>query len=139
MTHRKAIRVVTALIEQQGSYLLTQRKPHAVFPLRWEFPGGKVEPDETDRVALARELKERLGASVEVGELYSETCRDYERLSVELRVYRCTLLDSVLLPLGVHAFRFVPFADLANYPFPPADEASVSKLLSEGLAVTDGI
>jgi 8-oxo-dGTP diphosphatase len=121
--------VVTALIEDEGCYLLTQRQPHAVFPLRWEFPGGRVEDGETDQGALVRELGERLGARVEVGELYSRTERAYEGFGVDLRVYRCRLLDKVLVPQGVHTFRFVSLSELGNYPFPPADEESVARLL----------
>lgn len=134
MTHtaqssKPLIRVVTALIEKDGSYLLTQRQPHAVFPLRWEFPGGRAEADEADEDALVRELGERLGARVEVGELFSATQQEYEKFQVDLRVYRCALTDPVLVPQRVHAFRFVPLSELANYPFPPADEQSVARLL----------
>lgn len=123
------IRVVTALIEKDGAYLLTQRQPHAVFPLRWEFPGGRAEADEADEEALVRELGERLGARVDVGELFSSTQQEYEAFRVDLRVYRCVLTDPVLVPQRVHAFRFVPLSELSNYPFPPADEESVARLL----------
>lgn len=130
MSEKPTIRVVTALIEKDGAALLTQRQPHAVFGLRWEFPGGRAEAGERDEDALVREFAERLGAIVEVGELFSATDRDYEQFSIELRVYRCRLRDPILLPLRVHAYRFVPLAELANYPFPPADEESVARLLA---------
>lgn len=129
MSDKPTIRVVTALIEKEGCYLLTQRQPHAVFGLRWEFPGGRAEHGERDEDALVREFAERLGALIEVGELFSSTDREYEQFSVELRVYRCRLKDPVLVPRRVHAFRFVALADLANYPFPPADEEGVARLL----------
>src|SRR3989440_12268818 len=60
------IRVVAAMIERDGKYLITQRRPSATLPLLWEFPGGRVEEGETDEAALARELKEEMGIDVEV-------------------------------------------------------------------------
>jgi 8-oxo-dGTP diphosphatase len=54
---RRKIRVVGAMIEKDGRYLITQRSPTASLPLLWEFPGGRVEPGETDEAALARELE----------------------------------------------------------------------------------
>ena len=64
-----AIVVVAAVIESQGKYLITRRRPSAVLPLLWEFPGGKVEPGESDHRALTRELQHRLGVEIEVAEL----------------------------------------------------------------------
>jgi 8-oxo-dGTP diphosphatase len=55
------IRVVAGVIGRDGSYLITQRRPGAVLPLLWEFPGGRVERSETDTEALQREVKHRLG------------------------------------------------------------------------------
>ena len=58
----RTIRVVAAVIERDGRYLITQRRPTAVLPLLWEFPGGRVEAGETDTHALKREVLHRLGA-----------------------------------------------------------------------------
>ena len=52
----RTIRVVSAVIERGGRYLITQRRATAVLPLLWEFPGGRVEPAETDAAALEREV-----------------------------------------------------------------------------------
>ena len=68
MKTKPHIRVVAAEIERDGHYLITQRNPHAVLPLLWEFPGGRVEMGESDAQALARELHEGMGIEVEVDE-----------------------------------------------------------------------
>ena len=60
------IRVVAAEIEDNGRFLITQRRPVARMPLLWEFPGGKVEEGESDEAAPKRELLEKLGLAVEV-------------------------------------------------------------------------
>ncbi len=61
------IRVVAALIQRDGLILVCQRRRDDRFPLKWEFPGGKVEPGETLQRALARELMEELGVRAEIG------------------------------------------------------------------------
>ncbi|HUL58712.1 MAG TPA: NUDIX domain-containing protein, partial [Anaeromyxobacteraceae bacterium] len=65
---RRKIRVVGAMIEKDGRYLITQRPPTASLPMLWEFPGGRVEPGETDEGALARELREEMGIEVDVAD-----------------------------------------------------------------------
>ena len=64
---RTGVVVVAALIEQQGQILIGQRRPDQRHPLKWEFPGGKVEPGETPRQALRRELREELDIGATVG------------------------------------------------------------------------
>jgi 8-oxo-dGTP diphosphatase len=66
--------VVAAVIEQQGLVLIGQRKPGKWHALKWEFPGGKVEPGESPAAALSRELAEELGISAEIG----QSIADYE-------------------------------------------------------------
>ena len=65
----REVRVVAALIETApGRYLVQQRLPGRSRALLWEFPGGKVEPGESDAQALVREAREELGVRLEVGE-----------------------------------------------------------------------
>jgi len=60
--------VVAAVIEREGQILIGQRKARGRHGLKWEFPGGKVEPGEEPRAALARELREELGIEAQIGE-----------------------------------------------------------------------
>jgi len=124
-------RVVAAVVERDGRYLITQRRPTAVLPLLWEFPGGKVEPGETDAQALKRELLHRLGASIECGKLISFVSHPYEHYSVDLFLYECHLVTDKLEAKNVNAFKWVPSSEFEQYPFTPADEASMNKLLGE--------
>jgi 8-oxo-dGTP diphosphatase len=59
--------VVAAVIERDGRILIAQRKRTGQHPLKWEFPGGKVEPNETPEAALVRELEEELAIRAQVG------------------------------------------------------------------------
>jgi 8-oxo-dGTP diphosphatase len=128
---RRTIRVVAAVLEKEGRYLITQRRATAVLPLMWEFPGGRVEPGETDQQAVKRELLHRLGVNIDVGKLISFVSHPYEHYVVDLFLYECTLADpeSALQPRAVNAFKWVASNEFDQYPFTPADEASMNKLL----------
>lgn len=103
-----------------------------MLPLLWEFPGGRVEPGESDAVALARELLERLAVEVDVGQLISFVSHPYARYTVDLYLYECRLGTLALERRGVRDFRWVTSDEFEQYPFTPADEASMNKLLGEG-------
>ena len=128
----RTIRVVAAVIEREGRYLITQRRPTAVLPLLWEFPGGRVEESETDAAALKREVRHRLAVEIEVGQLISFVSHPYERYVVDLYLYECRIQSGDLEPLAVNSFKWVTSAEFDQYPFTPADEASMNKLLDVG-------
>lgn len=125
----KTIRVVCAVVERDGRYLITQRRATAVLPLLWEFPGGRVESGESDADALKREVRWRLGVDVEVGQLISYVHHPYERYAVDLYLYECRLLGGEPHAERVSDFRWAQSSEFEQYPFTPADEASVSQLL----------
>jgi 8-oxo-dGTP diphosphatase len=128
---RKTIRVVAAVIEKDGRYLITQRRSTAVLPELWEFPGGRVEAGEEDAEALRREIRERLSAEVEVGAMVSFVSHPYERYTLDLYLYDCRLLSDKLVKKAVKDYRWISSQEFDKYEFTPADEASVSKLLGE--------
>src|SRR5205085_10547613 len=90
----RRVLVVAALIERAGEVLVARRKEAGERAGLWEFPGGKVEPGEGERAALARELREELGVRVQVGELYARVDHFYPDIQVELARYRARLRDN---------------------------------------------
>jgi 8-oxo-dGTP diphosphatase len=126
---RRKIRVVGAMIEEGGRYLITQRPPKATLPLLWEFPGGRVEPGETDQAALARELSEEMGIVVEVGDRVIHVEHAYEAYDIDFCVYRCRLVTGAPRHVRIHDHRWVRPDELDRYEFPPADEKSIALLL----------
>ncbi len=131
-SQNKVVRVVAAVLERDGKYLITQRRATAVLPLMWEFPGGKVEAGETDQQALKREMLHRLGVEIEVGKLISFVSHPYEHYVVDLFLYECTLSggpDTALETRAVNAYKWAASNEFDQYPFTPADEASMNKLL----------
>jgi 8-oxo-dGTP diphosphatase len=127
----RTIRVVAAIIERGGRYLVTQRRPSAVLPLLWEFPGGRVEDGESDREALRREVLHRIGLGVEPGKLVSFVSHPYDRYTVDLYLYECELLAGEPERINVNDFRWATSSEFDQLNFTPADEASMSKLLGE--------
>jgi 8-oxo-dGTP diphosphatase len=124
------IRVVAAVIEHQGRFLITQRRSTAVLAGLWEFPSGKVETGETDEAALRRELQERVGVDVDVGGSTARRTHRYDGYVVELVLYRASIAPSQEpRPLRVADVRWVAPQELENYAFPPADQATTDLLL----------
>ena len=129
-------RVVAALIlNQEGKILVCQRTKHQVMPMKWEFPGGKIEQGEQPRDALHRELDEELGIDAKIGEEVARIEHVYKGGgSVELRFY---VVQQYSGELENRIFRDVQWADrkdLPSYDFLEADLELV-KGLAEGKVV----
>jgi 8-oxo-dGTP diphosphatase len=124
------IRVVAAVIEQQGRFLITQRRSTAVLAGLWEFPSGKVETGESDEAALRRELQERVGVDVSVGGSTAHRTHRYDGYVVDLVLYRASIAPSQEpRAIRVADVRWVAAQELENYAFPPADQATTDLLL----------
>lgn len=123
---KKVIRVVAAVVENDGLYLITQRRESAQLPLLWEFPGGKVEPGETREAALVREVAEELGCRVEVtGWLAGEVpISDIHALAVALT----TLVDGEPEPVEHDLVRWLAASELRDVDWLEADRPFLAEL-----------
>src|SRR3954451_23945898 len=121
-------RVVAALILDAEKLLVCQRTRHQTMPLKWEFPGGKIEPGEQPRAALRRELEEELGIEAEVGDEIARIRHDYnDAVSVELRFF---LVPSFQGELENRIFKQIVWAEVTELPkfdFLEADIALVKR------------
>ena len=108
------IRVAAAVVWRDGRLLLTQRPPRGPLGLKWELPGGKIEPGETPEHALARELREELGVHGTVHEVLEVDTHDYPHgLEIEITFARCTLDTYDFTPNHeVHAIRWAEPASI---------------------------
>jgi len=124
--------VVAAVIERGGMVLVTLRRPKGERASLWEFPGGKVEPGEGERAALARELKEELGVRVQIGEEVARVEHIYPDLQVELALYRCALHEKEEpRALQCEEVRWISKGELPGLPFCEADVPVLVKLAEE--------
>ena len=119
--------VVAAVIEDSQGFLVTRRQPGVHLAGMWEFPGGKIDPEESHGAALQRELREELDAEVDVGECVYRTTHAYRERTVELYFYRCRL-KGVARPLLGQEMRWVPQGELHSLGFPPADTELIELL-----------
>jgi 8-oxo-dGTP diphosphatase len=126
---KPAIRVVSAEIQRDGQYLITQRAAKAVLPLLWEFPGGRVREHEDDAAALRRACRTRIGIEPDVKQMLLEVVHHYRDYTVTLAVYRCDLAGKEPWAEGVAALAWVTPEDFENYPFPGADQKTIEKLV----------
>ncbi len=119
--------VTAAVIERDGRLLLARRPEGSHLAGCWEFPGGKCEAGEAVDRCLTRELAEELGARVVVGEEIFRTIHAYEDRVLDLRFFRCVLVDDPVPLLG-QELRWVAPSDLPALEFPPADAELVRRL-----------
>jgi 8-oxo-dGTP diphosphatase len=124
----RVVRVVAAIVERDGRFLLTRRQRGTHLEGLWEFPGGKIDGGETDGQALVREMREELDVEAVVGELELQTTHAYPERTVALFFYRCTLRGEPRPVLG-QQMRWVTREELETLGLPPADDELVRRLL----------
>ena len=122
---------VGILIDGAGRVLVTRRAPDAHQGGLWEFPGGKVEADETLLEALTRELREELGVSVEAAEALMVLEHDYGDKQVRLDVHRVTRWSGEPRGLEGQPLAWQPPAQLRHWTFPAANRPILERLLAD--------
>ena len=121
--------VVAALILKNGEVLVCQRTRHQSMPLKWEFPGGKIEDGEQPRDALRRELEEELGIDAQIGEEVARIRHDYKNGgAVELRFYVVNEYTGEMENRIFRDMRWAKRSELPKYDFLEADLELVKDL-----------
>jgi 8-oxo-dGTP diphosphatase len=127
-----ALTVVAGLMQRHGALLICQRRRDGAFPLKWEFPGGKVEPGEAPEDGLRRELSEELDIDVQVGRELYRTRHEYPgAYTVELIFYHIPAFQGVLRNCAFEQIRWEPPVQLPAFDFLDGD-AELITLLSQG-------
>jgi 8-oxo-dGTP diphosphatase len=128
------MRVVAALISGADGrrVLVQQRPPGKRRALLWEFPGGKVEPGESDLAALRREAREELGVELAIAEEVFQTRHLYPDLEVDLHVYRARITAGLPQARGGQVLREATLLELGALSFCEADQPLVERLVREG-------
>jgi 8-oxo-dGTP diphosphatase len=117
----KTIKVVCGIIWKDSQVFIARRSPEKSMGGYWEFPGGKVEENEKEEVALERELKEELDMEVNVGEYIGHTVHPSENVFIELIAYSCEFIAASYQLSAHDAYKFVKPSELLNYKMAPAD------------------
>jgi len=121
--------VVAALIVQDEKLLVCQRTRHQTMPMKWEFPGGKIEDGEQPRDALRRELEEELGIDAQIGEEVARIRHEYPNGgAVELRFYRVREYRGEIENRIFHDIQWARREELPTFDFLEADLTLVRDL-----------
>lgn len=123
--------VTAAAIVRDGKVLIAQREAGSHMEFRWEFPGGKLESDETPEECIIREIKEELDIDIEVLDIYKVVKFKYDEKDVLLLCYLCRILKGEGRTLECNDFRWVSREELPSYDFVPADKPIVEKLMKD--------
>lgn len=125
METKKTIKVVAAIIRKGDKIFATQRG-YGDFKDGWEFPGGKVEPGESSREALVREIREELDADIKVGDLLTTVEYDYPQFHLSMDCFWATLVEGSEMKLLEHeAAKWLTRDQLDSVEWLPADTAVI--------------
>jgi 8-oxo-dGTP diphosphatase len=127
------VRVTAAILMQNDRILIAQRRDNDKQAGKWEFPGGKIEDNETPQECLRREMKEEFGIDVAVGEFFGESTYRYESEIIKLLAYH-TVWTGGTFSLNAHAdYRWASLEQLQDFDFAQADIDIVKKLQQENI------
>ena len=121
MHQMNPIDVVAAIIKREDYYLLAKRSKDIYMGLKWEFPGGKVEQNESFNEALSREILEELNVNIEIHKKVAEERYQDEEIYITLHYYMCSLIDNDIVLSEHEAIEWVKKQDFLKYEFVPGD------------------
>ena len=128
------INVVAGVIRNEnGKILITQRNLKKAQGGLWEFPGGKIEPNETKENAIIREIKEELDIDIQVESYLSEKMFNYPEKDINLIALECKKINGNIKLLEHEDYRWVANSELKKFEFAPADIFIVEKLKSNDM------
>lgn len=128
------LHVTCAIIVKNDKVLICQRSTSMKMPLKWEFPGGKIEHGESEKDCLKREIREELGIKINLGKALTPVEHQYPNFKICLKPYIsyiCTLDSGTLLSKEHEQAIWVDITDLPNYDLAEADIPIVNELLKQ--------
>ena len=128
----KQIEVVAAIIHHDGAYFATQRG-YGEFEGMWEFPGGKIEPGESQETALKREIQEELGVDITIGQLLCTTEYDYPTFHLTMHCYLCSVASGEIELREHKSAQWLTAETLDSVEWLPADEKIIVMLQAKNL------
>ena len=124
----KSIHVVAAIIKKNNQYLIVQRNKNKYMGLKWEFPGGKVDENESFESALKREIQEELNIEINIYKKITEEAYKDEKIDIILHYYLCTKKGGTITLSEHENLAWVIKKDFEKYDFAEGDGNILSLL-----------
>lgn len=129
---KKLVKVVGAVIENENHEILCAlRAPSMSLGNLWEFPGGKIEKDESLKEAIEREIKEELNCEIEFTDLFNDNTHEYEAFNINLITVRCRLVQGTPTAYEHSKLIWLKRENLNSLKWAPADVPAVEQLIAE--------
>ena len=119
--NKKTIEVVAAIIEKNDKYFIAQLPNRGELALKWEFPGGKVEPNESREDALIREIREEFKSDIKIKRFIETVYHEYQTFHIVLHCYLCELVSGDMELIEHVNKLWVRNKDLDSYDLAKAD------------------
>jgi 8-oxo-dGTP diphosphatase len=127
------IKVTCALIIQDGLILLTQRGNHPHHPFQWEFPGGKLQPGESEENCILREIREELNLEITILKKLKPVDFDYGFITIELIPFLCKIQSGIIMLSGHIAFKWIKWNEIKKENISGADKELLAEPINRKL------
>ena len=131
----KKIRVVCGIIINDDNHILITRRNSGDFKGKWEFPGGKVEENEEDKISLMRELNEELNIQVSIDDLFMIYNHTYETFTVELVSFLCMFSNGEIKLVDHDQYEWVETNRLKEFDFLDGDIPIINNIVSNNISI----
>ena len=129
--NKKKIEVCAAIIKKEDKYFSVQRGPNGEVANKWEFPGGKIEANETHQEALVREIKEELNIEISVDSYLMTVYHEYNTFYLTMHAYECSIINGEIKMLEDQKnYAWLNPSEMLSYDFAEADKPIIEKIIS---------
>ncbi len=125
----ETINVTAAIIEKDGRFLIAKRKKGKHLEGKWEFPGGKIEKQETPEMCLVRELEEEFGITAEIADFVAESIFNYGDRTIRLLGYHAKYISGEFRLNAHDEIRWISLSEFNKFDFAEADIPLIEKIL----------
>lgn len=115
-------------VKSEGKILIAKRNKKKSQGGLWEFPGGKIEPNETKEEAIVREIKEELNMNISCDSYFDEKVYEYPDKKIRLIALNCSMKNNLYEVLEHEQIKWIDLGEISNYEFAPADVYFVKKI-----------
>lgn len=125
---RSPLLVTAAIIKRNDLFLITRRPQNKPHPGLWEFPGGKIDLDESPEQALTRELREEIGVDTSIGSICHVVYHRYDWGPVLILAYYARITAGAIQHIDIDAHHWATPDEMLSLPFLPADQPIIERL-----------